>query len=709
MMAISPQFARAKQSPALHTYGELGVDVSTDSDDPVSNSPVSGELSDRRMFKFDRRTFALICLMILATILYLATMDTGLQPYELHGGDLITHQYAQVQARPGNAPGYPMYTMGGWLWFHLLRGSATLLGFAHPNPLPILSSYSTIWALLSLWLLFNILCITTASSERPRGNWPIAFMVAAFYAATFFFWYYATTTEQYSSAVAQTLAIVYVYLLWRDSTQHVDSLLFLLAFLSGLSLAHMVTVAFIVPPLVGVVLWQRPAILRRPRTVLLSIFFATLPLLSYSYVYARGARHPEWWGSGNWTSATSWFWSFVSTAQGREELLWGFEPGRAFLGNGFPELIVGELGLPILMASLIGIAFVQRRLSVLLYSTLAIYLAFNWAYRYGNWFQVILPAYPLLLIGTAAIANWWQYRPYFGSAPSPSARYLRALRYLPHALLAFAIVWRALGSLPEANSRDRLADTALQHAAILLDQPLPQGAKLFAAVDDALALQYLANIWQVRPDVEIINSREAATLLGSATPLFATWQSVPALVSELPSSLHPDWQSFGADWIVLHESPVTAATESLAYQASQPSTAAYQVTDVLSLVGYTVEPSPLGRPVNRPGQQSMDVVLYWHLDDAAWPEDLAISLRPTRHGEFVQGLDGNIIQVDRIRPIHGLLASQVDASLPAVIDGYRLPLTEPYPAGIDGLTVLLYASDPDGFHNVAELKLPIPE
>lgn len=57
-------------------------------------------------------------LLLLAAALYFVTLDTGFALAELEGGDLITHQYAQVQARPSNAPGYPLYTMGGWLWFH---------------------------------------------------------------------------------------------------------------------------------------------------------------------------------------------------------------------------------------------------------------------------------------------------------------------------------------------------------------------------------------------------------------------------------------------------------------------------------------------------------------------------------------------------------------------------------------------------------------
>ena len=72
-------------------------------------------------------------LLVIAAIVYFATLDTGLLPRELEGGDLITHQYAQVQARPGNAPGYPLYTMGGWLWFHGWRSLSALFGNATPN------------------------------------------------------------------------------------------------------------------------------------------------------------------------------------------------------------------------------------------------------------------------------------------------------------------------------------------------------------------------------------------------------------------------------------------------------------------------------------------------------------------------------------------------------------------------------------------------
>ncbi|MFZ1753129.1 MAG: DUF2723 domain-containing protein, partial [Caldilineaceae bacterium] len=343
-----------------------------------------------------------IVLLLAAALLYWLTLDNGLRPGELEGGDLITHQYAQVQARPSNAPGYPLYTMGGWLWFHGLKTGAGWLGIS-PNSTSLLSSYSTLWALLSLWLLYQILLHITRSPIRPQGDWPLAWLLTAFYAVTYFFWYYATTTEQYTSAIAHTLAILYVYLRWRDDSPRRSSTsyytILFLAFLCGLSLAHMVTVALVVPPLLAAVLWQEPKLLRRPGLIGAAVLAAALPLVSYAYVYLRGAAHPEWWGTGEWASAGAWFWSFVSTAQGQDELSWGLVPGAAFFANGFPQLIWQELSVPVVVLGLLGLGALEKRLRLVVGGTLLLYGLLCWVDRFGNWFQVILPAYPLLIVG----------------------------------------------------------------------------------------------------------------------------------------------------------------------------------------------------------------------------------------------------------------------------------------------------------------------
>ncbi|MEZ4634190.1 MAG: DUF2723 domain-containing protein [Caldilineaceae bacterium] len=466
-------------------------------------------------------TLAGIVLLITTAILYFATLDTGLLPRELQGGDLITHQYAQVQARPSNAPGYPLYTMGGWLWFHAWRTVTGWLGNPTPNPIPILSSYSTLWALAALWLLYVILLRLSRSKRQPDGHWPLAWGISAFFGVTYFFWYYATTTEQYSSAVAQTLAIVYFYLRRRQELPHdqprADRLLLLLAFLSGISLAHMVTVAMIVPPLVIAILWAEPSLLRRPRMILGAVTAAALPLLGYIYVYVRGTAHPEWWGAGAWTTGNEWFWQFVLTAQGQDELSWGLQPGAPFFGNGFPELIWQALSVPVLVLGLIGIAFLPRwasrhnadkavdgRFVFLLYGALTLYLILVWVDRFGNWFQVILPAYPLILLGLLPVGLWIE---------EWTARVRPVLAATPLILLVVAVAWRVDASLPAADSRNRPEDTALVRPALLLDQPLPCGHGALRRnrrrAGAALPDRHLG----IRPDLRVVSSPQAGALL----------------------------------------------------------------------------------------------------------------------------------------------------------------------------------------------------
>ena len=285
-------------------------------------------------------TLAGIVLVLVFAALYLFTLDDGLRPSELEGGDLITHQYAQVQGRPSNAPGYPLYTMGGWLWFHLGR---LIVGRAH-NPIPILASYSTLWALIAIWLMYRLILEVIRGQGQPHADsgrsaedenrrWPIAAAVTAFYGLTYFFWYYAVTTEQYTSAVAWTLAVVLLAFRWERERR--DGYLLALAFLMGVALAHMVTLLFIAPSLLWFVLRTDPKLVRRPRLMAGVIALALLPLLSYIYVYVRGAQHPEWRGAGQWASTGQWFLSFLSTRQGRDELTWSLKP---FLTKEFPAL-----------------------------------------------------------------------------------------------------------------------------------------------------------------------------------------------------------------------------------------------------------------------------------------------------------------------------------------------------------------------------------
>jgi Protein of unknown function (DUF2723) len=652
-----------------------------------------------------------LALMLAVLLLYGWTLDNGLQPGELEGGDLITHQYAQVQARPSNAPGYPLYTMGGWLWFHTIRALLHNVGISTPNPIPILSSYSTFWALLAMGLLYAILVQLTRSPQQPKGDGWLAGLICAFYAVTYFFWYYATTTEQYSSAIAQTLAIVYLYLRWqalqvsgfrfqvqgyvRDTgPAKADRLIVWLAFLCGLSLAHMVTVAFIVPPLVAVMLWQVPHLLRSMRLIILSILAALLPLLSYFYVYWRGAAHPEWWGSGDWPTAQAWFWAFISTAQGREELGWGLGPNCTFFANGFPRLIWQELSLPLVILGLIGIACLEKRQAVLLYGTCAIYLLFCWAYRCGNWFQVILPIYPLLLMGVAAAIHRLRQRERGG----------RMLYGVALIGLVMAIGWRCWVSLPAADSRNRPTDSAFDQAAVLLAQPLPISAALFATVHDALALQYLSAIWQVRPDVQIVNSTEAAQRLAAGEPVYSSWEAAPTLRAELPSELAPWQQPLDPYWVRFSTTALPLPLPLTTLNRS--------VIPSINLQGYSLipaPPSPLAtyRPALASATGGILLTLFWQVPTGVWPEGVSISVRPLQGNSPIADGQGSNLQQDRQQPAGSITEVAADQVL---IDPYHFGLRSlltPSANRIDGVQILLYRATAAGFENLAEFTLPV--
>ncbi|MEZ4580126.1 MAG: hypothetical protein R3A10_00480 [Caldilineaceae bacterium] len=180
------------------------------------------------------------------------------------GGDLITHQYAQVQARPPATHRYP-HTMGGWLWFHTGRALMQLLGAGDAESAADPEQRQQSWALGRVVApLRRHSGDHTQQADAPR-QLIVAWLVAAFYAATYFF--YATTTEHNTACRGPDLGHrlrlpALAHGGGKRSTacteQRSRRLLFLLAFLCGLSPAHMLTIAFIVPPLIIAVLWQRP-------------------------------------------------------------------------------------------------------------------------------------------------------------------------------------------------------------------------------------------------------------------------------------------------------------------------------------------------------------------------------------------------------------------------------------------------------------------
>lgn len=611
----------------------------------------------------DARGRAGACLLALFALLYLATLDNGLRPGELLGGDLITHQYAQVQGRPGNAPGYPLYTMGGWLWF---RAGRLLFGAA-ANPISLLASYSTLWALVALGLLYAVILEVDARRGRA-GDWPIAFLVTTFYGVTYFFWYYAVTTEQYASSVAWTLAVIWLALRWDRERR--DGQLLALACLAGVALAHQLTLPLILPPILWWVLRAEPRLLRRPRLIAAAIGLALLPLTSYLYVYLAGAQHPEWRGAGEWASAWEWFWSFVSTSQGRSELTWSWTP---FFTAAFPALIWRELTVPGLIAGLLGWATLGRRPAVALYATALLYLILCWIDRLGNWYQVIMPLYALLAVGIAAGAEWL-----IGVVRRDGRSVLRALLLAGLALLT---LYRAALSVGSANARNRADDTGLAPGwAILADDP-PAGAAILGTLPEAAALDYLTIIWGQRPDLRSITSEQARTLLAQGATVAVTRAALPLVAQEVSADAH--YSALGRALIHITATPGRARPPGLQAWG-------YDFGPTLRLTG--------GKVYRDAVSGELVALLVWEAS-ARPTEDWAVSVRLTQAGQ-------EIAQVDHQHPVFGAYPTSRWSAGEVVADAYPLPT--PPAAQADGLTVILYRRLADGsFANLGVARLPL--
>ncbi len=343
---------------------------------------------------------------------------------------------------------------------------------------------------------------------------------------------------------------------------------------------------------------------------------------------------------------------------------------------------------PGLLAGLAGIAALGRRRALLLYATILIYAAFCWIDRLGNWYQVIMPVYALLALGLAAGAAWLLRR---ATAPrthptsevcEPRRSRTRS-RLLTAAVLVLLIAlaaYRGILSYPRANQHGHADDLALAPGwAILADDP-PPGLSILATQEEALALNYLGQVWAQRPDLHAIASRDARRLLRHGEQVAATTSAFPIVTAEVASFLRYSAIGPGLAWVRVE--PSTAVPPGLL-----PWT--HDFGDQLRLLGGTVRRDALGRQVVRLDWQAL----------RAPDQDWSVSVRLTQDGQ-------EIAQQDRAAPVNG--AYPTTRWLPGEVVGDAWAFDLPPDAAPDGLTVILYRRGEDGaFVNLDVARFPL--
>ncbi len=235
--------------------------------------------------------------------LYGATMAPGLL-----FGDAAEFQFALPTAGVVHPPGYPLYSILGWLW--------NRVAVWWPEPATRITGFSVWWAGLALGLFFLVtqLLLARVLPRLPRGMHHLAGLAATLVIGVSpTLWSQATIAEVYTLNAFLLLALLYALLRWSEeqrraltaghegappaaeirlAARRAARWLTIAALAFGLGLAHHTSMILMAPATTLFVLRVYPGIVRRPRQLLTPMLVGLLPLVLYAYLPWRAAQAP---------------------------------------------------------------------------------------------------------------------------------------------------------------------------------------------------------------------------------------------------------------------------------------------------------------------------------------------------------------------------------------------------------------------------------
>lgn len=423
-----------------------------------------------RLCVFARDHFLPLGIFIAAAAFYTLTLNTAPQPAD--SGEL---QLAALTLAVPHPPGYPLFTMLGWLFSHAPMGSP-LAGIS------FLSAMACAGALVLVFLAVR------AFSPLHLGGVGGGLMAALMLATSTTFWAQATTANIRSLSafftalmvcgVAQTSQVG-----GRDSARQgfirQPARLFILAF--GFAIAHHLSLVFVGVVLGAYLIWdgrrrtddrfisQTPKN-RLPSSVfrLLLIFLSTQ--LVWLYLPLRNAA-PSPLAHGDLTTLRGFLDHVLATGFGGDFFYFlRVEPERFFDRLALiPDLLVFQFSPPALLAALVGwvaLLIRKRALGVALLAAFALHLFITITYRAPQTVEYALPAWLILCAGAGM--GWASL---FYPIPNTQLRNIVGIGYwvLIFGLAAFLVRdlitrWPSFAQLSQPDPNAALAQNALDAA-----------------------------------------------------------------------------------------------------------------------------------------------------------------------------------------------------------------------------------------------------
>lgn len=425
-----------------------------------------------------QRTWLVVGLHCLAMGVPLAVYLRTLAPsvYSLDSPELVTAAYTLGVA---HAPGYPLYTLLGWVWSHALP----------------LGDVAFRLNLLSAVLGAGTILLVYAVAQRLVRDKLASFTAALLLAFSYWFWANSLVAEVYTLDVFLLAAMLLFVLEWRQRRQKAALLAFALFF--GLSLANRTTSALCGPAFAAYVLMS--ARRKEWRVYLAMPAFWAAGLMFYLYIPAVYRANPIYaWSGPRDVASISGLWWLVS-AQPFQRLVFAFGPAQALqnLGECMWWLTASFMGLGLVLG-LVGIwrQFVTSPRELLLLGGIFLpQLVFYANYNAADRELMLLPVYLVwalwVALGAAFVANLARsYAPHVRAAVVGSSALFLALP-----LVALAVNY----PLVDLSSDNRPRNEAME----LLTAAEPNAVVIGRWIDVSPIL-YLQKVEHQRPDLQLI-------------------------------------------------------------------------------------------------------------------------------------------------------------------------------------------------------------
>ncbi len=503
-------------------------------------------------------TLVSLGVLLCALVLYMATLLPGLGI-----GDTAEFQRVVPLLELAHPTGYPLYTLLGWLWTHLLPGGSAAWR---------LNAFSAVAGAVAVSILY--LCARALGQLRT-----VAAAAALTLATTPTFWSQSTIAEVYALAALLQAILVLALLRWRAQRWP----FWVVGLVLGLGLAHHRTIVLMLP---GALLFI--ALSRRPR--LAELGQALAATLGCCLLYFYVPLHAPVW-LNRWevlrdylsagSVAADWLSFQHLQADGIARPL---DLLRRFT---WPEL--GVLGTLLALLGALWLAWRDRAAGALLVASYTLTLLFCSAYYVPDIQVFLIPLHLLaaLLLGVGATQIVDRLAPRAG----PLAGAL--LLALPALLLYqnLPTIQAANTLAPEQSARAQLARLSPQPALIVGDWRAIEGMRYLQAVEGQ------------RPDIEFAMVPARDYLLAAIAHGRPVYLMAP--VAELGLAQSPE----GGLWRVSAE-PLRAASPADQRWADGIQLAAFTIPPRHFRPGDPV-PITLEWQVYRPPHQSY--VLFIHL------------------------------------------------------------------------------------------------